>query len=98
MQKLYCELLKNVKGITMHCNPAPEYDSNFWLCTATLDPDLKIKGQKIAYKTIGQVGSALARRQVGIAERLCRHDLHGCQSRCRCCYYNSFHGCGMMID
>ena len=60
VQKLYCELLKNVKGITMHCNPAPEYDSNFWLCTATLDPDLKIKGQENAYKTIitGAVGGA----------------------------------------
>ncbi len=45
VQELYCELLKDVKGITMHCNPAPEYDSNFWLCTATLDPDLRIKGQ-----------------------------------------------------
>ena len=60
VQELYCELLKDVKGITMHCNPAPEYDSNFWLCTATLDPDLKIKGQENAYKTIitGAVGGA----------------------------------------
>ena len=60
VQKLYCELLKDVKGITMHCNPTPEYDSNFWLCTATLDPDLRIKGQENAYKTIitGAVGGA----------------------------------------
>ncbi len=50
VQALYCELLKDVKGVTMHCNPAPEYDSNFWLCTATLDPSLKIKGQENAYK------------------------------------------------
>ena len=60
VQELYCELLKDVKGITMHTNPAPEYDSNFWLCTASLDPDLKIKGQENAYKTIisGAVGGA----------------------------------------
>ncbi len=60
VQQLYCELLKEVKGITMHSNPAPEYDSNFWLCTATLAPDLKIKGQEDAYKQIvtGAVGGA----------------------------------------
>lgn len=60
VQELYCELLKDVKGITMHCNPGPEYDSNFWLCTATLDPDLKIKGQENAYKQVitGAVGGA----------------------------------------
>lgn len=60
VQELYCELLKEVKGITIHCNPSPAYDSNFWLCTATLDPDLKIKGQENAYKQVitGAVGGA----------------------------------------
>lgn len=60
VQELYCQLLKDVKGITMHRNPAPEYDSNFWLCTATLDPDLKIAGQENAYKQVvtGAVGGA----------------------------------------
>ena len=60
VQQLYCDLLKDVKGITMHCNPASEYDSNFWLCTATLDPELKIKGQENAYKQVitGAVGGA----------------------------------------
>ena len=60
VQELYCELLKDVPGITMHCNPGPEYDSNYWLCTATLDPDLKIKGQDNAYKQVitGAVGGA----------------------------------------
>ena len=60
VQKLYCELLKDVKGITMHSNPWTESDSNFWLCTATIDPDLKIKGQENAYKQIitGAVGGA----------------------------------------
>ena len=37
-----------------------EYDSNYWLCTITLDPELKIRGQENAYKTIvtGAVGGA----------------------------------------
>ena len=60
VQQLYCDLLKEVKGITMHGNPGPEYDSNFWLCTATLDPELKIKGQENAYRQVitGAVGGA----------------------------------------
>lgn len=60
VQVLYEELLKDVKGITMHTNPSPEYDSNFWLCTTTLDPNLKIKGQENAYKQVitGAVGGA----------------------------------------
>lgn len=60
VQALYTELLKDVQGITMHQNPGPYYDSNFWLCAATLDPDLKIKGQENAYKEVvtGAVGGA----------------------------------------
>ena len=40
--------------------PEPSFDSNYWLCTITLDPDLRIKGQENAYKTIvtGAVGGA----------------------------------------
>ena len=60
VQALYEELLKDVKGIKMHTAPSPEYDSNFWLCTATLDPELRIKGQENAYKKVitGAVGGA----------------------------------------
>lgn len=60
VQALYEELLKDVKGITMHTNPGPRYDSNFWLCTATFDPELRIKGQENAYKQVisGAVGGA----------------------------------------
>ena len=38
----------------------PDYDSNYWLCTITIDEDVKIKGQDNAYKTIitGAVGGA----------------------------------------
>lgn len=61
VQKLYEELLKDVSGIHVHSQPATgEYDSNYWLCTITIDPEVKIKGQENAYKTIvqGAVGGA----------------------------------------
>ena len=60
VQALYEDLLKDVKGIKVHGNPDSRYDSNFWLCTITLDENLKIKGQENAYKTIvtGAVGGA----------------------------------------
>lgn len=61
VQKLYEELLKDVKGVTVHSQPATgEYDSNYWLCTMTIDPDVKVKGQENAYKQVitGAVGGA----------------------------------------
>ena len=83
VQALYEELLADVKGITVHCQPSchldqtkcversldyarddkeevPVYDSNYWLCTITIDEDVKVKGQENAYKTIvtGAVGGA----------------------------------------
>jgi len=65
VQRLYEQLLAEVKGITVHKQPNDNgnenlYDSNYWLCTITLDPELKIKGQENAYKTIvkGAVGGA----------------------------------------
>lgn len=47
--KLYKELLADVKGITLHENPSPRYDSNYWLNTILLDEDLKVKGEERAY-------------------------------------------------
>lgn len=60
VQALYSELLANVKGVTLHENPSPRFDSNFWLCAVTLDPALKVNGQKNAYKKVitGAVGGA----------------------------------------
>ncbi len=53
VQSLYKELLKDVKGITLHEQPADSrYDSNFWLCAATIDPEVRIKGQENAYKEV----------------------------------------------
>ena len=71
VQKLYEELLADVLGITVHSQPKGKcsilngpcsmvYDSNYWLCTITLDESVKVKGQENAYKTVvkGAVGGA----------------------------------------
>ena len=68
VQALYEELLADVPGVYVHSQPSdinpqtslPVYDSNYWLCTITLDPELRIKGQEDAYKTMvtGAVGGA----------------------------------------
>ena len=53
VQELYRELLKDVEGITLHEQPNdPRYDSNFWLCAATLLPSVKVVGQENAYKEV----------------------------------------------
>ena len=71
VQTLYEELLKDVPGVHVHSQPdvrwkmadgreVPVYDSNYWLCTITIDENVKVKGQEDAYKTIvtGAVGGA----------------------------------------
>ena len=73
VQKMYEELLADVPGIHVHSQPSltpvpsptgegsvPVYDSNYWLCTITIDENVKVKGQEDAYKTIvtGAVGGA----------------------------------------
>ena len=71
VQKMYEELLANVPGVHVHSQPDDEwtdvkgqkskvYDSNYWLCTITIDENVKVKGQEDAYKTIvtGAVGGA----------------------------------------
>ena len=58
--ELYREAFKQVDGIEFHDNPDVKMNSNFWLNTITIDPDVKVKGQENAYKTIvkGAVGGA----------------------------------------
>lgn len=61
VQALYEDLLADVPGITVHKQPTSgEYDSNYWLCTITINEDVKVKGQEHAYKAIvtGAVGGA----------------------------------------
>ena len=59
VQHLYEELLADVPGIHLHCQPTSAishqpsaFDSNYWLCTMTLDPSVKVKGQENAYKEV----------------------------------------------
>lgn len=58
--RLYKSLLEDVKGITLHENPSPRYESNYWLNTILLDPDLWVKGEEHVYETViqGAVGGA----------------------------------------
>ena len=61
VQKMYAALLSNLPGIYVHSQPpGGDYDSNYWLCTITLDPNVRIVGQENAYKSIvkGAVGGA----------------------------------------
>lgn len=61
---LYKEAFKDFEGISFHENPSPEFDSNYWLCTILLSPDLKVKGQENVYQkvegaAIGGAGSVV---------------------------------------
>lgn len=58
--ELYKELLSDVDGITLHENPSPRYDSNYWLNTIILDPELHVKGEEHTYEVAveGAVGGA----------------------------------------
>lgn len=60
VQRMYSELLADVPGIKLHDNPSEKFDSNFWLCAATINPDLKIVDQDKAYASVvtGAVGGA----------------------------------------
>ena len=53
VQKLYEELMKDIPGVKINKQPDdPRYDANYWLCTMTLDPQVKVKGQENAYKEV----------------------------------------------
>lgn len=57
---LYETLLEGVEGIEFHKNPNPNCDSNYWLNTITISPEIKVFGQENAYKQVvtGAVGGA----------------------------------------
>ena len=53
VQKLYEELMKDIPGVKINKQPDDaRYDANYWLCTMTLDPEVKVKGQENAYKEV----------------------------------------------
>ncbi len=57
---LYEAAFAQVPGIRFHKNPDAHSDSDYWLNTITLDPDLRVKGQDRAYTVpvTGAVGGA----------------------------------------
>ncbi len=57
---LYEAAFAQIPGISFHKNPDAHSDSNYWLNTITLDPDLRVKGQEKAYAAAisGAVGGA----------------------------------------
>ncbi len=53
VQSLYEDLMKDIPRVKINKQPNdPRYDSNYWLCTMTLDPEVKVKGQENAYKEV----------------------------------------------
>lgn len=58
--KRYQEAFSQIDGITYHANPSPRYDSNYWLSTVLIDPDVHVRGQEQAYDKVvtGAVGGA----------------------------------------
>ncbi len=52
VQAQYRRLFADIPGITLHDNPSPRFDSNFWLCAITLDKELRVKGEEEVNSTI----------------------------------------------
>ncbi len=49
VQRLYEDLLADVPGIMVNKAPNEKFESNYWLCTMTIDENVKVKGQENAY-------------------------------------------------
>lgn len=60
LARLYRELLEEVEGVTFHAAPSADFESNYWLSTVTLSPELRVRGQEHAYEQAvqGAVGGA----------------------------------------
>ena len=53
VQGLYEELLAGVQGVHVHSQPTDgRFDSNYWLCTITIDKNVRVKGQENVYKEL----------------------------------------------
>lgn len=57
---LYRKAFDGSRGVLFHDNPNADYDSNFWLSTVTVSPDIHIAGEEHAYEQAiqGAVGGA----------------------------------------
>ena len=65
VQKMYEEMLAGVSGLTVHRQPeGGEYDSNYWLCTITLDESrLTVADPHMAADVVGTSPCVEALRQ-----------------------------------
>ncbi len=56
----YAEAFSHMDGFTFHAESGSDSESNYWLNTVLIDPDVRIQGQENAYKTTvkGAVGGA----------------------------------------
>ncbi len=56
----YAELFDGDPRVSLHSNPSPRFDSNYWLSTVLLAPDARVKGREHAYDATisGAVGGA----------------------------------------
>ncbi len=58
VQRMYEELFEDIPGVHIHKSPFPlgegrgEASPNFWLCAATIDPEIHVKGQENAYREV----------------------------------------------
>lgn len=53
VQGLYEKLLADVPGVHVHCQPEDgRFDSNYWLCTITIDENVHVVGQENVYKEV----------------------------------------------
>ncbi len=57
---LYRKAFDGSRGVLFHDNPNADYDSNFWLSTVTVSPDIHIAGEEHVYEQAiqGAVGGA----------------------------------------
>ena len=49
---LYCELLADAPGITVHCEPDENFNSNYWLTCITVDASLAGKSHRDIYSSL----------------------------------------------
>lgn len=56
----YAEAFSHMDGFTFHAENGSDSESNYWLNTVLIDPDVRIQGQENSYKTTvkGAVGGA----------------------------------------
>lgn len=71
VQRLYEELLAGVPGIHVHRQPSDKrFDANFWLCAATIDGDVHVRGQENAYRDMVRTAVGGAAGVIRSVERI----------------------------